>query len=85
MRTMSSAGRVDTAATMHTMMAAVASLSLGMVAPPGAHMGGSANQGLGLNNSTTCNYSQGYNSPYTPYRGSWYRHSLDTCRRKNYS
>jgi hypothetical protein len=49
---MSSAGKIDTAATMHAAMAAVASLSLGMACPPGSHLDATANQGLGLNNSS---------------------------------
>jgi hypothetical protein len=41
MQAMSRAGKVDTAATMHAAMAAVDRLSLGMVAPPGAHLAAS--------------------------------------------
>jgi hypothetical protein len=44
---MNSAGRLDTAATMHAMIAAVAGLSLAMVAPPGSPLAESVNQGLG--------------------------------------
>lgn len=47
-RLMSSAGRGDTAATIHAAMAAVAGLSLAMVAPPGSHLAKSVNQDLGI-------------------------------------